>query len=224
MIEKTCEYCNSNFQTKDKRKRTCSRSCSGKLGHKNSKVTTTSCKFCEKEFQIQYSKIDHKGNYCSDTCREQGATVFQIECHNCKNLFSSKRKEYKYCSEACKLENQQKQLIDLTCFCCKKSFQRPSFTVQKDKKDRVFCSTKCRDKNFSRENPSRYGSRWSRIREKYVKKHNHTCEICGSINKEKYGLEVHHIKPINTFSNVDEANTEDNLMVLCISCHRLQHQ
>lgn len=217
---KKCEYCNKNFYPKDPRTRTCSRVCSGKLSHKNSLPVSVNCRQCEKPFLIKKSKVDIHGNYCSDACREK-KKEFLLNCITCKKDYIAKKPNGKYCSIPCEKDGQRKQLLDLQCFCCKKAFQRPSFTVRKN--TRVFCSTKCRNRTYSQENPNRYGSRWARIRERFVKKHDYTCMVCGERNEEKYGLEVHHVVPINEFFDPEDGNVETNLMVLCKTCHKEKH-
>jgi len=51
------------------------------------------------------------------------------------------------------------------------------------------------------------------------------CQDCGMSNGEhleKYNrkLEVHHIIPRKEFEDMEKADRDDNLVTLCIPCHR----
>lgn len=64
-------------------------------------------------------------------------------------------------------------------------------------------------------------TRWRRF-QKYIRsKYHGLCQECG-----KAGWEVHHIIPL-TYTNVDDdqiALGEDNVTLLCTSCHNAQRQ
>ena len=64
------------------------------------------------------------------------------------------------------------------------------------------------------EDRKRYGSKWRRIRNAYVKEHP-VCEMCLLEHRATPVEEVHHIYPL------DHGGTNDfiNLMSLCKSCH-----
>lgn len=68
---------------------------------------------------------------------------------------------------------------------------------------------------------SEYGSNWSRMRRKTRQRDNHICQCCGHEWQEgENRLDVHHIKPIKKFEEPEDANTFDNLITLCRSCHK----
>jgi predicted HNH restriction endonuclease len=52
-----------------------------------------------------------------------------------------------------------------------------------------------------------------------VRSRDEVCQKCGSDGSDRL-LDVHHIDPIRTFEKPEEANTMDNLILLCRSCHR----
>ncbi|WP_100065001.1 HNH endonuclease [Miniphocaeibacter massiliensis] len=60
----------------------------------------------------------------------------------------------------------------------------------------------------------RYGYRWKKIRDKYIKSHT-LCEQCKKEERIKTAEEVHHIVPLSKGGTHDE----ENLMALCKSCH-----
>jgi len=63
-----------------------------------------------------------------------------------------------------------------------------------------------------------YGENWHPKRRKALERDNHICQICGAEeNGRKH--DVHHIVPRREFDIVEEANTLDNLITLCRSCH-----
>lgn len=72
---------------------------------------------------------------------------------------------------------------------------------------------------------SSFGQRWSRKREEVIERLGPYCRVCKikrHEHQQKYGvdLNIHHIIPRRKFKNVNEANRDDNLTVLCLSCHK----
>lgn len=63
---------------------------------------------------------------------------------------------------------------------------------------------------------SYYGSNWYSQRHRTLERDNYACQVCGIKNKSS---DVHHLKSIRTFSNLEDANTLNNLITLCHSCH-----
>jgi 5-methylcytosine-specific restriction endonuclease McrA len=77
------------------------------------------------------------------------------------------------------------------------------------------------------------GPNWLKQREQAVKRDDRECKRCGCTEAEhfkKYGreLSVHHLMPVREFyleadderPNFEEMNALDNLVTLCIECHR----
>jgi len=75
-----------------------------------------------------------------------------------------------------------------------------------------------------------FGSNWPQIREEIIARDNESCLRCGmdrKIHRERFGrdLPVHHRIPRRRFYNdpdqsVDDADVPNNLLTLCIPCHR----
>lgn len=66
-----------------------------------------------------------------------------------------------------------------------------------------------------------YGESWVKMRRKRREKDNYTCQNCGKSEEDiDRELDVHHITPRREFENVDDANYIENLITLCMSCHR----
>lgn len=68
-----------------------------------------------------------------------------------------------------------------------------------------------------------YGTNWHEVKSKVLERDNFSCCVCG----KKANLEVHHIEPIRFFKPKDreeKGNNLDNLITLCLSCHRFEHE
>ena len=67
------------------------------------------------------------------------------------------------------------------------------------------------------------------LRNEAVRRHGHTCAVCGFKFEEAYGdwgkdyIEIHHIKPLSTLDEETEVNPETDLVPLCSNCHRMIH-
>ncbi|MES3161476.1 MAG: helix-turn-helix domain-containing protein [Halorubrum sp.] len=69
-----------------------------------------------------------------------------------------------------------------------------------------------------------YGDNWAKQRRKALQRDDYECQRCGITqsehrNRTDIGLDVHHKTPIRTFQSTDDANTLENLVTLCRSCH-----
>ena len=69
-----------------------------------------------------------------------------------------------------------------------------------------------------------YGGNWKQQRAKALKRDRSVCQRCGMTaaeHREVVGisLDVHHIRPSETFDSHAEANQLDNLVSLCRECH-----
>jgi 5-methylcytosine-specific restriction endonuclease McrA len=73
--------------------------------------------------------------------------------------------------------------------------------------------------------PRYYGENWDEMRKKALERDSNQCQICGQTQAEHYeeydkDIHVHHIKPISTFEEPEDANTLPNLVTLCYTHHR----
>lgn len=159
---KTCEYCKSEFETKVKRRKFCSASCSAKHRasdpvslakrkatfekKKQTKLITTICEFCSNEFTT-FNKIKR---FCTDSCsakwrNSQPGHSERISdtlkqkytkiCEYCRTEYNGRNK--KFCSFGCSSKAQRKPLPKITnCEWCSKEFQ-PTKSTQK------CCSRSC---------------------------------------------------------------------------------
>lgn len=223
--EKKCVICDTPFQVniknkRDRQRQCCQPKCSAKLGSLNSKPVDAKCKTCGIDFKIKKQVYNSEGNnYCSVSCRKKRITN---KCVVCDNEFQTDRATTIVCSDTCRWKYNNSKTTTITCFDCGVKQERPTFTVNSLAK-RYFCSVRCSNRTFARENPNRYGSKWASIRNKKVKEDNYTCQRCNKRTLEPYGLNVHHIIPIDEFENLDEANAPENLETLCFECHMEHH-
>ena len=76
-----------------------------------------------------------------------------------------------------------------------------------------------------------YGKRYERnaeLRERAIKIHGYTCEICGFNYLNYYGevgkdyIEIHHIKPLYQGERFPDPQTD--MISVCANCHRMLHR
>lgn len=104
--------------------------------------------------------------------------------------------------------------------------------------DVVLCSEPCRrtwlseaftgegHPNWKGGGNEAYGSGWNDLREKALERDSHECVVCGK-TRDDIGRnpDVHHIVPVRWFVESEEhekvdAHSLDNVVSLCIDCHR----
>ena len=177
--------------------------------------------------------------------------MIQLVCQQCGKFFQTpiteirrqNRPAPKFCSKPCYHTSRINRII-LSCVYCGQSISMPPMRVKRSKFH--FCSKSCKSKYL---NPilftgtyrkkrypiadkslkwnggvGYYGPDWDKIRKQAKKAVNYTCDICG---KKAYGkrLQVHHRISFEQFGwrNHKLANADDNLQVVCTSCHAILH-
>ncbi len=65
-----------------------------------------------------------------------------------------------------------------------------------------------------------YGPSWKSIRERVLERDGNICQSCGKKDKSD-PLQVHHKVPFKAFIASEYVNSPDNLITLCVDCHRL---
>lgn len=125
-------------------------------------------------------------------------------------------------------------LVQTNCAECGAALDRRR--VRYDRLANSFCNPECQGrwlaKNAVGENapswnggkPNYYGTNWQRNRRKTLERDGHECRVCGvseKTHRENIGesLHVHHLKPIATFDEPEDANYLKNLVSLCRDCH-----
>lgn len=122
---------------------------------------------------------------------------------------------------------------DLECDWCGASFSR-----HRVEGEHVFCSDACQYEwlseaftgdghpNWAGGSDANYGRGWRRVRERALERDDHRCVVCGA-SREELGRnpDVHHIVPVRAFVETPvtterDAHYLENLVSLCIDCHR----
>jgi len=154
------------------------------------------------------------------------------ECENCGDEFkrypSQIRGKHNFCSKECKHKFQRKTV---ECTVCGEEIEKIKSEIKGG--NYFYCSKKCQSKNFRGENnpnweggSDRYrGPKWYEMRRKRKERDNHECVVCKKSKEDaEKSLEVHHIRPFKEFEKPKDANHIDNLITVCMSCHRMMER
>lgn len=194
------------------------------------------CPTCEEDFSTEHGvKIHHY--------QQHNDSIAQIEktCNECGDEFTvpesrSDRGRGVYCSKECKHNNGR---VSVTCTRCGDTVQRAEHRTGRYSDE--YCSRECYleyrseggeaapgwvDGRYMGEDyQTKYSSDWYPQREKALERDEYTCQDCGMSNEDHLekidrGLCVHHIKPLLSFDNTEEAHRVENLVSLCQWCHQ----
>lgn len=212
MITLQCKHCGIDFESVARRRKCCSRKCSGLLNsHKlivrNRKrglgKTKTKCTHCDKEIVKP-------------------------------SIFFNKY-EKPYCSHECKKLDQIKH-ITVKCIVCGKDVTRHPSEIKRSNSSNTYCSRKCYFVDFGNrqrgmKNPAWNGGISSDIKKERETKEgrawkrgilyrdNYTCQKCG---KRGGTLNAHHIK---SFTNYPKLRLDlNNGITYCLKCHKEEHK
>lgn len=222
-ITKQCPVCNKEYladtnRLKHGRQTTCSRECSYKYRSEklskqaDGKKETRVCMNCEALVVKPIWSFKHKGAFCNRECyHEYRAKLGGYErkkrvqnCLICNKSFHPKDRDNKYCSRKC-FEISHKETMQ--------GSKNPSYIDGRSKKKTYDAGTK-----------------WHEIRLKAYIRDNYNCQICGvkcvskkaamkDPSKNHLIIQCHHINPYKQSKD----NSLDNLITLCIVCHRGVH-
>ena len=211
--EKKCVICNNKFNVnidtkKGKSKKTCSTKCARELG-KISSLEKRECHICKNIYQI------NKGNPTKrcEKCRKLGR--YEKKCIICNNNFFTNHKETLTCSKKCSYNFSKVKEIEYKCDCCGKIFKRDRMHIFSNKKN--YCSNRCNNRAFSKNNPTRYGGTFKRRRKEILNRDGNSCLLCHCNND----LEIHHFIKILEFENPNDAHYDENVGTFCHTCHRI---
>ncbi len=189
------------------------------------------CDRCGKVFNRRPSVINEKQNFCSRKCFQKGTGV-TYTCDYCGNQntksecrFNENQKNY--CNRECMIKDRENN-VTKKCEQCGDEFTFP------ESKSEKFCSRECysqyRSEVIVGENHPQwleetryyYGKNWEKLREKARKRDDYKCVVCGKTKEETNDGKqphIHHIQPIRTFENPEQANKLSNLVALCPEHH-----
>jgi len=211
---RTCKICGESFYDSKSQLKTCE-NCEVKgknhPSYKSAKEETQ-CNICGKEFS--YYPSSKKGMYCSQCVKEENwqETPKMIGSDNPRwkgGISKKTERRCSYCNEKIKL------------------------TRIRASKDNVFCNPQCcgkwKSENIFGEKHhhwkgggnTEYGKGWTETKRKALERDFYTCQRCFESKDDKnYVVDVHHIKPVRTFDNPEDAHYLENVVTLCRPCHR----
>lgn len=213
-INKVCVMCNNLFKTKDtkrgREKKTCTKSCSAKLGQKNN-VVSTECSVCKVEMEGSKSAITQKLPLYCDKCTHKR---YYNKCDICNNKFRTSKKDTRFCCQNCINKHLESKYTEIECYYCGNILKRPTRDVYTGKN--TYCSQRCRNNQYSIDNPTRYGGTWDRRKREIYKRDKGRCLICNTKNN----IEYHHFKKLATFDNPNNAHYDENVGTFCKKHHQ----
>lgn len=196
-VEKVCKKCGKTFSRPPAHiGEFCSRNCFYNFRYKRT-LNLAGCFFCGKEIRVSnWSLKNRKKHFCSFEHRILHQTKqIWINCDQCGKIFRKSQSQISYCKNN---------------FCSHSCSEK--FHVAE--KHPLFIDGKIRT----------YGISWKEVSKSVRIRDGHKCVLCGKTQKENgKKLDVHHIKPIRLFKNIQAANNQNNLISLCQSCHRKQN-
>lgn len=199
------------------------------------------CERCGKEFERWRSQVEGKEElYCSKECLD-GDQRRREDCANCGETIERYPSEFEnsdryFCSRACKHDYGR---VAKECERCGTEFKRPEHRAERYTTE--YCSRDCylAEKEEGGENApgwidgrfsdpdyyTRYNQTFLENKDRALERDGYECHICGETSEEhneEYGTElhVHHITPIAEIDDMAAAHELDNLVTLCLPCHR----
>ena len=205
---RTCKGCGTEFYDGKARLAFCE-DCNPNAGRHNGNwkdaKETADCRICGAEFD--YYPSEKKGVYCPH-CVEASQEFLGTPSYEKRDIERVERNCKQCGDELLVLKSKVKRGYGKFC-------------------DRVCLSNWLSD-NWEgenhpqwREGTTNYAGRWWTIRRGARARDGHQCRVCEK-PKEDIGREpdVHHIEPVRTFDNPQDAHRMDNVICLCRSCHR----
>ena len=194
------------------------------------------CNGCEREFYDPKARRTYCGECYSERGTQNGNwknAKEQTECDRCGSEFRyyPSEKDGVYCSDCVEeaeeflgtpsYETRDVKRVDRECEQCSERFSVLATTLQRE--PCRFCSHRCLCNWMSKEGelPSTvYNGDWWSVRHDALDRDNHQCRICGKTEDEiGQKPDVHHIEPIRTFDNHQDAHELSNVITLCRKCH-----
>lgn len=217
-----CDYCGLEFYS-EYAKKYCSESClksSVSYAGKNNPnyeggKRETDCEICGESFE--YYPSNKRGKYCQVCVEKEDWREIPMITGEDHPRWNGGKQEY-------------------DCAVCGDTIERHPSGVTGDN---VVCSTACHSTLLSEQftgegHPNwegggrneAYGTGWREIRQKALQRDRYKCVNCGKTSAEMgRNPDVHHLKPVREFIDAEHltaesAHTLDNVVCLCIRCHR----
>lgn len=212
-----CAQCGQLFQPDKKERIYCGTQCSNDA----QRIALIPCEYCGKEFSPVKGK-----RFCSLKCfhasRRRHPKKYSKVCKGCGKIFYSPTslKRQNYCSSSCFAQDVLVTRYPLICEFCGVTF----IVTKKQHLNQKFCSRACYEKSRQSKSLDRfyYGPNWYKQRARALERDNYTCQQC-KVTREQLGQnpDVHHITRFRNFDgDWKRANSLENLVALCKSCHK----
>jgi len=235
-IERKCPVCGTIYfadevRLKHNRNTTCSRECSYKFRAKKlNKTKAFNCAVCGTTVLRSPSQVKSKLVFCSPECHYRGRELGLVT-RVVKNPYKISEEGRKSWQEAAKRRTgiPLKDIVTWTCEICGRERSITRGNLAPARKLR-FCSPECANialrgagnPSWRGGHPNYYGPDWRPLQKKVRKADNYKCQRCGIRQKDLgRALDVHHIEPVSSFTNANDANFIENLVSLCHECHML---
>ena len=188
--------------------------------------TKSSCATCGVEIKRKLSsvkKCKHGSMFCSRDCHYKGRSLgLTKRIVTQPYVFSLEGKAALIA--AASQPKGKRRFHPMKCLECGKLFDDPNYGRTR-KSGMTFCSLVCcnlhrkGDKNPAWRGgyPNYYGADWRAARRAARIRDDYKCRRCGK--KTVRNPDVHHIVSVGSFVDPNDANTLENLVCLCHSCH-----
>jgi hypothetical protein len=233
-VDRQCPVCGVLYAADEGRLRhgrqtTCSRKCSYELRASNrSRTKVYRCAVCRKAVPRAPSQVKSRFVFCSRDCHYEARGLGLVT----RNVL----KPYKV-TEAGRAAWQaaaktrrgipHKPPVSWTCETCGRVRTINRGNLAPARKLR-FCSPDCAATGLAGTgnpawrggHPKYYGPRWRALRRATRAADHNTCQRC-FVHRDALGqeLDVHHLRPVSSFDNADDANSIENTVTLCHPCH-----
>ena len=235
-VKRECPVCHKTYvadevRLKHSRQTTCSRGCSYTFrASRLSKTKVYSCAVCGKQVSRSPAQVKSKFVFCSRICHYLGRSLGFVRriVTQPYTVTEAGRKGWR---DAAKRRTgiPRKEPITWVCEACGTKRTIPRGELAPARKLR-FCSAKCANKalrgvgnpSWRGGHPEYYGPDWRPLQRRARKLDGYVCQRCGIPQKDLgRALDVHHIEPVSSFSEVNDANRIENVVSLCHDCHML---
>lgn len=225
-------YLADEVRLKHGRETTCSRECSYRLRASSLSYTKAcNCAVCGRRVLRSPAQVKSKFVFCSRVCHYRGRSMGGLVLRVVEQPYSISEEGRKAWKEAGRRRAgiPRKDVITWVCEVCGKERSITRGHLAPARKLR-FCSPQCASKaNRGAGNPSwrgghpeYYGPDWRPLQRRARKADGYQCQRCGVLQKALgKALDVHHIKPVSSFLQVNDANYIENVVSLCHDCHML---
>ena len=157
-------------------------------------------------------KSKHGHDFCSRACHYKGRGMGLVK-RVVTTPYTYTEESKARLREASSKPKGQRAFHPTLCLHCGKTFDDPN-DGRRRKSGLTFCSLACC-------NSYRKGDKspdWRPLQRAVRERDEYTCQRCGT-KPDGRDPDVHHIRPVSSFENVNDANTPENLVTLCHPCH-----